>query len=632
VKSTRTRERTHSSRLRVAAATVIALAAMLSSATLAIAAPTLSWSPPASTGSSLSGVSCPSFGLCVAVGGTTVHVSTDWSSGYSTSAPHALLAISCAPGTSSCVAVGDGGAIVRSTSPGSSSWSTVTSGDANDLTSVSCASTTFCLAVDADGGGIYSTSDGASWALVSGIDGSDHLAGVSCPTSAFCAAVDESGHILVSTTPTSGGWKVVASDGVADLTGISCATSGTCVAVDSGGDVWASADASSAPSTWSETSVASGFGAVSCTAEALCIASDGGSVYASDDPTASGPSWVSAAPDGATITAVSCTDQGLCAAVDGAGNALTATLPAPGVTTGAATATSPTTATLSASVNPGDATLTSCYFSYGTTTAYGATVPCASTPSPTGGAQTVTAQIGGLSASTTYDFRVVATSDDGTAAGANASFVTPAPLRPSPSISGTPAVGDTLTCNLGVTVPAGLTVTYKWVGNTTTIAGATAATYVVALTDETHHLYCNATISGDGGSAGASSGYVAVPAETLGTISETSVGKPSFAGHAVSTTITCSPQAASACTVALHLTTGTKHKTTIGSTSTRIAAGAKVKVTLSLNAAGRRMLAAHHKLKTTLTVTGTIVGVISGTIKTQTVTFTTLRHAIHRDG
>jgi hypothetical protein len=189
-----------------------------------------------------------------------------------------------------------------------------------------------------------------------------------------------------------------------------------------------------------------------------------------------------------------------------------------------------------------------------------------------------------------------------------------------------------LTCNLGVTVPAGLTVTYKWVGNTTTIAGATAATYVVALADETHHLYCNATISGDGGSAGASSGYVAVPAETLGTISETSVGKPSFAGHAVSTTITCSPQAASACTVALHLTTGTKHKTTIGSTSTRIAAGAKVKVTLSLNAAGRRMLAAHHKLKTTLTVTGTIVGVISGTIKTQTVTFTTLRHAIHRDG
>ena len=609
---------------------------MLSFAASASATPTLSWgSAGTAGGSSLSGVSCPSFSLCVAVAGMTAQTNTSPASGGSwsaqaTSSAGTLLAISCAPGTSFCAAVGDSGAISKTSNASLGGWAPPASlpDGTNMLTSVSCPSSAFCLAVDADGNAVYSINAGSSWTKVTGIDATNHLTGVACPTSSFCVAVDQSGRILASATPTSAAWAPTPVN-AGSLTGVSCSSGAMCVAVNAAGVAWTSSDASSPSATWSATGVASTLNAVACTAEAMCVATDAGTAYASDNPTSGAPTWVSSAADGGnTINAVSCTDQGLCAAVDTLGDAAIASLGAPVVATGAASAISQTTATLSATVNPGDATITSCHFNYGTSTGYGSSVPCSSTPSPAGGPQTVTAQVSGLTASTIYDVQIVAGGNDGTGTGANASFTTLAPLRASPTISGTPAVGNTLTCNLGVTVPAGLTVVYKWVRDTTTIAGATAGTYVVALVDETHHLYCNATISGDGGSAGAGSGYVAVPAETLGTISETTAGKPSAGpSGTVSLTVTCSPQAVSNCSVSLHLTTLGKHKVVIGASSTRITPGAKVKVKVSLNAAGRSLLSKNHHLTATLSVSGTVVGVISATIKRQSVTFAPLRHS-----
>jgi hypothetical protein len=615
-------------RLRRAAAcaiALIALIALLALAASASAAAAPSWSTPTSVAASgLDGVSCPSFGLCVAVAGTNADVTTTPSTNagwhqVGTGAPHTLLAVSCVPGTTDCAAVGDTGAIVTTTAPGSG-WATASSSDTHNLTGVSCASTSFCVAVDSSGGAVYG-SIGGGWTSLGTIDSGNDLTGVSCASSALCVAVDTTGNILVSATPsTAGAWTPVDSDGVG-LTGVSCSAGATCVAVDSSGYAIASSPASST-STWSATRVSShGLTAVSCTTGAFCIAADShGDIYESDAPASTSPAWSGATPDGTGLTAVSCVSDGLCAAVDGA-DALTATLPAPTVTTGAASAIAQTTATLSATVAPNDATITSCSFSYGTSSAYGASVPCSSAPSATGGAQTVTAQVSGLTASTTYDFEIVATSSDGTTSGANATFTTAAPLRPSVSVSGTPAVGDKLTCNVGVNVPAGLTVTYKWVRDTTPIAGATAATYVVALADESQHLYCNVMISGDGGTAGASSAYLSVPAETLGTVFETSVAKTSVSGGNVSTTVTCSPQALSQCEIALRLTvTSAHHTTSIGSKSVRIAIGAAVKVTVSLNASGRRLLASRQHMKATLTISGTIVGVVSGTIKKQSVT------------
>ncbi|HEX2703008.1 MAG TPA: hypothetical protein VHM72_06220 [Solirubrobacteraceae bacterium] len=616
---------------------LVALAATLVLAASASAAALPSWSSPTSVSAGLDGVSCPSYGLCVAVAGTTAEVNTAPSSsasswhavGTGVASGHDLLSVSCAPGTTSCVAVGDSGAITATASAQNlSTWTPASSSDAHNLTSVSCPSTSFCLAVDASGGAIYSTNGGANWTLEAGIDGSNDLVGVSCASATLCVAVDTSGNILVSTTPSSGGaWSTAYTDGSA-LSGVSCSASATCVAVNSSGYAVASAPASST-STWSATRISShGLTAVSCTTGAFCVAGDSnGDIYESDDPASTSPTWSGATPDGTGLTAVSCVSDGLCAAVDGT-NALTGTLPAPTATTGAASAISQTTATLSATVTPNDATITSCSFNYGTTTAYGASVPCSAAPSATGGAQTVTAQLSGLTASTTYDFQIVATSDDGTSSGANASFATTAPLRPSVSVSGTPAVGDKLTCNVGVSVPAGLSVTYKWVRDTTTIAGATAAIYVVALADQSHHLYCNVMISGDGGTAGASSSYLAVPAETLGTINETTAAKTSVAAGDVTTTITCSPQALSQCAISLRLTTLSGHHTvSIGSKTARLAIGASVKETVSLNATGRQLLTKKHHLKATLTVTGTIVGVISGTIKKQSITLTQGHHA-----
>jgi len=628
-------------RLRLGVALALALAALLALSASASAAATPTWSSPTAVASGLDGVSCPSYGLCVAVAGTSAEVKTTPSSSspawqaLATGAAHNLLAVSCVPGTTDCAAVGDTGAITTTTNSGSS-WTTASSSDTHDLTGVSCPTTSFCVAVDSSGGAVYGAIGATGWSSLGTIDSGNDLDGVSCASSTLCAAVDgAAGNILVSATPsTAGAWTPAYSDG-SPLAGVSCSAGSTCVAVDSSGYAIASAPASGT-STWSATHISShGLTAVSCTTGAFCVAGDSnGDTYAVDNPAATPPSWNSATPDGGrSIAGVSCVSDGLCAAVDNGGNALTATLPAPAVTTGAASGISPTTATLSATVAPNDATITSCTFNYGTSTAYGSSVPCSSAPSATGGAQTVTAQLSGLTASTTYDFQIVATSSDGSTAGANATFTTAAPLKPSVSISGTPAVGDKLTCNVGVSVPAGLTVTYAWVRNTTTIAGATANTYVVALADESQHLYCNVMISGDGGSAGSSSAFVSVPAETLGTIFETSVAKASVSGGNVSTTITCSAQALTQCAISLRLTTSTTHHTvTIGSKSVRVAIGAAVKVTVSLNASGRRLLASSPHVKAKLTVSGTIVGVVKGTIKTQSVTLTEGRQARRHAG
>jgi hypothetical protein len=250
----------------------------------------------------------------------------------------------------------------------------------------------------------------------------------------------------------------------------------------------------------------------------------------------------------------------------------------------------------------------------------------------------VSATVGGLSASTTYYFQIVAASATGSSAGAAGTVTTLAPVKPSPTISGTPAVGDTLTCNLGVTLPAGASATYAWTRDNTTIATATAATYLVAAADETHHLYCRATISGDGGTASSISAYVAVPSETIGTVAETVVRKASAVSRTVSTKITCSPQASTSCVITLRLTVneaivrGRAHlaasdrEVAVGSSTTRIAPGATTKAAVQLNATGRQMLADKGRLTATLTVTGTVIGVINATLHKHAITFTKKAH------
>ena len=115
---------------------------------------------------------------------------------------------------------------------------------------------------------------------------------------------------------------------------------------------------------------------------------------------------------------------------------------APTASTGAASGVGRTAATLNGTVNPGGAA-TSWHFEYGTTTAYG--LQSAGGDAGAGSADVpVSIQVSGLSAGTTYHYRVVATNADGTVTGADRTFTTAAgPSLPSISSTAAREIGPT---------------------------------------------------------------------------------------------------------------------------------------------------------------------------------------------
>jgi hypothetical protein len=80
-----------------------------------------------------------------------------------------------------------------------------------------------------------------------------------------------------------------------------------------------------------------------------------------------------------------------------------------------------------------------------------------------------------------------------------------------PVASGTPAVGQTLSCANGTwTGIAPLTYAEQWLRNGAAIAGATASTYVVQAADEGHGLACEVTATNEFGKASATSNTLTV--------------------------------------------------------------------------------------------------------------------------
>jgi homoserine acetyltransferase len=94
----------------------------------------------------------------------------------------------------------------------------------------------------------------------------------------------------------------------------------------------------------------------------------------------------------------------------------------PVVITNPATNVTSSSATLNGTVDPHGLT-TTVYFQYGTTTSYGLTTAAQSKTGNT--YQAVAANISGLTASTTYHFRIVATNSAGTGYGSDRTFTTP---------------------------------------------------------------------------------------------------------------------------------------------------------------------------------------------------------------
>jgi hypothetical protein len=96
----------------------------------------------------------------------------------------------------------------------------------------------------------------------------------------------------------------------------------------------------------------------------------------------------------------------------------------PEATTDPASAVGVSTAGLSGSVNPNGATISGCRFEYGTSSSYGASVPC--TQQVGGGTSPIAvfADVSGLKPASNYHFRLVASNATGQATGTDSSLTT----------------------------------------------------------------------------------------------------------------------------------------------------------------------------------------------------------------
>jgi hypothetical protein len=141
--------------------------------------------------------------------------------------------------------------------------------------------------------------------------------------------------------------------------------------------------------------------------------------------------------------------------------------------TGAATDVGQTQATLTAKVTPRGAA-TSVRFDLGTSTSYGLQSSSKDVGSGTD-AVTVEIPVQGLTASTTYHFRVVATSDGGTVQGADATLKTAAvpvaPTRPAVSTGGVRDVTTSAATLTGAVNPHGASTTSRFEYGLTTAYG-----------------------------------------------------------------------------------------------------------------------------------------------------------------
>jgi uncharacterized delta-60 repeat protein len=133
---------------------------------------------------------------------------------------------------------------------------------------------------------------------------------------------------------------------------------------------------------------------------------------------------------------------------------------APTVSTGAASAITPVSATLSGAVNP-DGLAGSYHFEYGSGSSYGSSTPAQSLAAGSASVP-VSAALSGLAPGITYHYRLVASNADGTADGGDRTFTTPAGGAPAVFTGATSRIGE-VSATLGGTVsPDGLPTGYRF--------------------------------------------------------------------------------------------------------------------------------------------------------------------------
>lgn len=176
-----------------------------------------------------------------------------------------------------------------------------------------------------------------------------------------------------------------------------------------------------------------------------------------------------------------------------------------------------------------------------------------------------------------------------------------------PALTGTPAVGQTLSCSQGSWSHEPTYLAYQWLRNGTVISGQTGSTYTLQAADQGNSIACVVWAGNGAGVASATSNAVAIPVPLA-----VFVGVK-VKGSVASVTLRCpGPGACSgvlklvAPVVAKH---GKRKKTsnvTIGVASFSIAAGKSATLRVRLTGQGSKLLskAGKHGLKVTLAGTG----------------------------
>lgn len=279
------------------------------------------WGPP------LSGVSCPTESLCVAVGGLNTLAFSQAPTGgagkwHVVGPPYPVgPGKTCVEGEPHCPEPG------------------------GRLQAVSCASPSLCVAVSYEGF-VYVSTDptggAGAWSptVINEGGGATHLTAVSCPSPALCVAVSggsnnaNGGKVLTSTNPTAGQWQVSRLGDSLDLRGVSCGTPSLCVAVAREGRIFVSTDPTGGASTWREAGIPGGAGdleGVACASTLLCAAGNLTGNVLTATAAATGGGWSEANAGGSVqITGIACPAASACVAVDNNADVLTSTDPTGG--------------------------------------------------------------------------------------------------------------------------------------------------------------------------------------------------------------------------------------------------------------------------------------------------------------
>lgn len=198
--------------------------------------------------------------------------------------------------------------------------------------------------------------------------------------------------------------------------------------------------------------------------------------------------------------------------------------------------------------------------------------------------------------------------------------VPPIPVnQTAPAISGTPVVGNTLSCSNGTWTNSPTAFVHQWLRNGNPIPGAAAATYPVVEADVGQQVACRVTASNAGGNSQARTSNAVVPSAATPVLSVT-VPKQTL-NSVLSKGLKFNAACANACRVSAQVTgpvpprkkrrstkksSGRAARTAIvGRTTSSLNAGTSQKLTVKISRAGRSALRQKSKATLKLSVTAT---------------------------